>query len=600
MKDNYQFNINPSALDKESIEQHKDFDALLKRVEASPQPTNTPLTVASKKWYYWIGGIAATFLLAILALGQLSEQKSESATLAYLASQPYVQPPIEKVAQSEMVIQVDANEGGTYTFPTGSRMVVPKAAFANSYGALIQGEVQIHYKEYHDFVDFFLSGIPMEIKVDGQNRILESAGMIEVYATQDGERLQMVPDKPIDIELRSQLAFEGDTPPDFNIYYLNEKERTWQLEGKDEMEIVESTSANLNNSTVNSDLKFVNIIRDANSGKILDSFYMVGKEGEASESHNLNKLMREREQEIVEQKDQKIAALRRQYPSPKKPRRPEKYDGNSITFEFDEINDNAPKSVYDGTIWQVIEPIADMDKLTNTVWSSKELQQKANGSYELALTSGAIAANLLVKPVLVGNDYDKAVRQFKQQLVNYEKEKQRVAKVIAEQKRAIQEQAAIEKEMLDKEFAKKIAALKARGYDNYATNEIVKRTVTNRFQITRFGTWNCDRPLPPYLATLKGTFQDQDYNRYQNQLVYHTDKTRNTVSRFYLKDVADVQYNTNSDNLFWLVAEDNQLAVFYPEYFSRIDKKTGEYAFEMDLQPVEINSEEDVRRVLRL
>ncbi|MEM1120403.1 MAG: hypothetical protein AAGJ18_08120, partial [Bacteroidota bacterium] len=334
-------------------------------------------------------------------------------------------------------------------------------------------------------------------------------------------------------------------------------------------------------------------------GNIIDA-NVLGGSGYNQFEFKLKDSLQTKKQAILTKQNRKIAALIRQFPSPLKPQRPEKYDGNSITFEFDEINDNAPKSVYDGTIWQVIEPIADMDKLTNTVWSSKELEQKANGNYELALASGAVSANLLVKPVLMGNDYDQAVQQFEQQLANYEKEKQRVAEVITKQKQAIQAQAAIEKEMLDKEFAEKIAALKARGYDNYATNEIVKRTVTNRFQITRFGTWNCDRPLPPYLATLKGTFQDQDYNRYQNQLVYHTDKTRNTVSRFYLKDVADVQYNTDSDNLFWLVTRDNQLAVFYPEYFSRIDKKTGEYAFEMDLQPVEINSEEDVRRVLRL
>ena len=36
----------------------------------------------------------------------------------------------------------------------------------------------------------------------GQHQILESAGMIEVYAMQDGERLTMLPEKPIDIECR--------------------------------------------------------------------------------------------------------------------------------------------------------------------------------------------------------------------------------------------------------------------------------------------------------------------------------------------------------------------------------------------------------------
>jgi len=65
-------------------------------------------------------------------------------------------------------------------------------------------------------------------------------------------------------------------------------------------------------------------------------------------------------------------------------------------------------------------------------------------------------------------------------------------------------------------------------------------------------------------------------------------------------DIANVQFNTESDNLLWLVTEENKLAVFYPEYFERIQKKNGDYAFEMDLNPKEINSEADVRSILRL
>ena len=143
--------------------------------------------------------------------------------------------------------------------------------------------------------------------------------------------------------------------------------------------------------------------------------------------------------------------------------------------------------------------------------------------------------------------------------------------------------------------------MRAEGHDNYATDQVIQRTVINRFQIDRFGIWNCDRPRPPYLATLDGSFQDQHFNRYKNSMINQADNSQNTVRRFYLKDIAEnVQYNADSKNILWLVTDDNQLAVFPPNYFQRIKQKEGEYAFEMDLNPQKIDSEADVREILQL
>ena len=64
--------------------------------------------------------------------------------------------------------------------------------------------------------------------------------------------------------------------------------------------------------------------------------------------------------------------------------------------------------------------------------------------------------------------------------------------------------------------------------------------------------------------------------------------------------MAKVQYNKDSENLFWLMADDNKIAVFPPAYFERIQKKEGEYAFEMDLSERVVNSEADVREILKL
>ena len=638
MDNNYNFKINPSPLKKSDISKHKDFDALLKRMEPIPPPKNQ-MKVASKRIYIWLGSIAATLLIGILVFFNFFQNglDTENATLAYLSNQPYVNPPIESVAQKGERVTVNANEGGVYQFPSGSRMVVPRSAFANSYGALIDGEVEVHFKEYHDYVDFFLSGIPMEIDVDGKAGVLESAGMIEVYATQDGERLSMLPEKPIDIELKSRISFSGKTPPAFNIYYLDETKREWKLEGKDELEVIPVEE-------VDYSVKSIRVIGDPDDpsfkGEVTydttyntswfyhpDTYSMFrsptgqfsgfNKDGDTLWSYT-NEQMKAFET-IKDEKDAFDKKLKRQLALVEteierliKPIEPEKHDGSSMTFELDYINQYTNDKPYEGTIFQLNkqELVVDafdsntedrLTKIAQTVWEKQNLRRLSKTDFELTLSNKNQVEVLRVKPVLIGRDYDNALQSFENELVIYNQKVAQREIDIAAKKEVIRQRMAIEKEYADKSFAEKIAALKAKGHASYATNEIVKRTILNKFQINRFGTWNCDRPRPPYLATLDGTFQDQHFHKYQDKMVYHTDKSQNTVRRFYLKDIAkNIQFNEDSENLLWLVTEENKLAVFTPDYFNRIQQKNGKYAFEMDLNEKVIDSEADVRAILKL
>ena len=551
-------------------------------------------------------GIAATLLIGIIAFGNLFQDgaNGQQATIAYLASQPYVNPPIESLVQPAEIITVNANEGGVYQFPSGSKMVVPRSAFANSYGALIEGDVEIHFKEYHDFVDFFLSGIPMEIDLDGKAGVLESAGMIEVYATQDGERLQMVPEKPIDIELKSMIAFAGDTPPEFNIYYLDETQRKWKLEGKDQIELAPVTSkatAWVRDSLGN--IVSAQTIVVMGIGNPSDPSFEGNFRYDTANSNTSASIVAEQikqRENLDNQLAAEITKAESQFKLPIKPEKPTQYDGNSMTMELDFKGSDLGAQNYKGTIWQVLSAIDAFDDFSNTVWDKYDLEKTTGEAFILNLSKGEKTATLNVKPVLVGKDYDQAVKQFEAQLAVYESKKAAAERQLTAKKQEIAERIAIEKAVADKTFEDKIAALKAAGHNNYATNELVKRAVLNKFQINRFGTWNCDRPRPPYLATVAGTFQDQEFTKYENKMVYHTDKSQNTVRRFYLKDIANVQFNEQSQNLLWLVTEDNQLAIFPPAYFDRIQQTEGAYTFEMDLTTVAIDSEADVRNILKL
>jgi len=381
MDNNYNF----KTLKKADIEKHKDFDALLKRMEASPPPKKE-LKVASKKMYYWVGGIAATLLIGIFAFGNLFQngEAAHNTTKHYLASQPYVNPPIENLAEAGERVTINANEGGVYQFPSGSRMLVPRSAFANTYGALIEGEVQIHFKEYHDFVDFFLSGIPMEIEVDGKAGVLESAGMIEVYATQDGERLQMLPEKPIDIELKSKIAFVGDTPPAFNIYYLDEEKRTWSLEGKDEIELIKTDPT-----------KFVKVIGDPDDPNFEGTVTYDTTHLESAASLTIK--LTEQEELLDKKLKKQIAQAEQQFQIPNKPQKPEQYDGNSMTMELDFKGEDLGAKNYKGTIWQVLSPIAAFEDFSTTVWENYDLEKSTGETFILNLSKGEKKTSLKVK-----------------------------------------------------------------------------------------------------------------------------------------------------------------------------------------------------------
>ena len=449
----------------------------------------------------------------------------------------------------------------------------------------------------------------MEIDVDGKAGVLESAGMIEVYATQNGEKLQMLPEKPIDIELKSKIAFAGDTPPEFNIYYLDEEKREWNLEGKDKIEIAPKSNSpqeitpflirdSLGN-IIGGNEAFIKTIGDPDDPYFTGQVTYDTTYAESTVSLEMAKVEQEK---VLETKLQtQLAQAEKEFKSPVKPEKPEQYDGNSMTMELDFKGEDLGAKNYKGTIWQVMSTIDAFDDFSATVWEDYDLEKTVDGSFTLNLAKGEKTATLKVKPVLTGNDYNQALQQFETKLAAYQTEKIAIEKALAAKKEAIADQIAIEKELAGKDFSERIAALKAKGHTNYATNEIVKRAVLNKFQINRFGTWNCDRPRPPYLARLDGTFQDQHFNSYKNRLVYHTDKSQNTVRRVYLKDIAkDIQFNKDSKNLIWLVTEENKLAVFPPAYFDRIQQMDGAYAFEVNLSEMSINSEEDVRAVLNL
>jgi hypothetical protein len=86
---------------------------------------------------------------------------------------------------------------------SGSVIQIPANAFVDFEGKQVNKNIEIKYREFHNAIDFFLSGIPMGYDSAGVNYTFTSAGMFDINAESKGEQLFLKEGKNIDIELVS-------------------------------------------------------------------------------------------------------------------------------------------------------------------------------------------------------------------------------------------------------------------------------------------------------------------------------------------------------------------------------------------------------------
>lgn len=590
-KNNYNIDLNPKQLSEKDIAKHKDFDSLLKSFEASPTPEVAPTSI--RRYLYPAIAAAAACLVAALFVLNNNPTGSDyqTASNAHFASQPYVNPPLGDVQAVFTSNGFNATKGGVYKYKNGSKLIVPPAAFVDANGKIIEGEVDIRYREFHDYVDFFLSGIPMQYDSAGTKYDLESAGMIEIYAEQNGQRLNIRPGKEIDVELVSEIKVsDPNAALNFNIYRLDTVQRNWVYTGVDQIEVLEDNASDL--------------LNDPKSA--------------FEQSYNAQIAA------IDQKADQEMAKIDASIKRPSQPIQPVRANGNDHVFNFDfadeDFNEdflddsNADQAAIEGsineitklrkqyknTMWQIAPGNTNFNEeaASQISWDDMRIRQINNRDYELTLIGQNNQMKVIVNPVLTGNDFEQAMQNFNKEFQAYQNQITQIEAQLAEQKEALRQRIAVEKEVENKKYEDQLAAYRAKGLDEIATNLMVTKKIVNRFKVSNFGIWNCDRPLPPYMLRLKGEFVDNHKNTFEHNTAYLVDKNFNTVSRFYAKKGADVVFDEGSEKIMWVITKENKIAVFRPEQFKRINQKKGDYTFVLDLVDQEIKSEEDVRKIL--
>jgi hypothetical protein len=150
------------------------------------------------------------------------KQKTEIAAL--------VQPPIKELDPVFETIEVDAAEGGKFIVPNtqGSKIIIPKNIFVDEKRNPITGKVEIKYREFHDAVDIFLAGIPMDYDAAGMIKRFETAGMFDIRAFSEGKEVF------IDSGKVMKVIMGGNTDGNnYRKFKLNEKTtRNWHYVGE--------------------------------------------------------------------------------------------------------------------------------------------------------------------------------------------------------------------------------------------------------------------------------------------------------------------------------------------------------------------------------
>lgn len=122
---------------------------------------------------------------------------------------------------------VDPTQPICFTASDGVTVRIAANSIVHADGAIATGPVEISYRSFLDPLAIIASGIPMHVQTEAGMQHFETAGMYEVYAAQEGEKLGLKPGTSIELERREQAPLaEG-----FGPYELSADNGAWATGG---------------------------------------------------------------------------------------------------------------------------------------------------------------------------------------------------------------------------------------------------------------------------------------------------------------------------------------------------------------------------------
>jgi hypothetical protein len=262
-----------------------------------------------------------------------------------------VVPPLKGVDIPYEIFTIDAKQGSTLTYKTGSKIIIPQNAFVNQNGITVSGEITIKYREFHTPSDFFVSGIPMTYDSAGVQYHFESAGMLEFLAFQNDSPVFANPNSKVVIQMSSKQIDDK-----YNIYAFDSITGNWRYVYKDKAKIIKLDTPSVK--------QYIPIASTEPETKLIE---------------------------------------------------PQKANGNKFHFDINADKKEFPDlAVYEGVEFEATDGLLDIN-YTQFTWNDAQLIKKENTDcYLLAISRGTNSFTFEVRPVYSGQAYDNAYEKYLQ------------------------------------------------------------------------------------------------------------------------------------------------------------------------------------------
>ncbi len=123
--------------------------------------------------------------------------------------------------------RVDATQPIEVGMSDGTMVRIPANSMVHADGRPVVGTVDLSYRGFLDPWEVVASGIPMHYASGNGLAHFETAGMYELYASQNGEPVQMRPGTPITLETDGP-----EVTDEYGAYALNANTGEWELAGQ--------------------------------------------------------------------------------------------------------------------------------------------------------------------------------------------------------------------------------------------------------------------------------------------------------------------------------------------------------------------------------
>ncbi len=485
------------------------------------------------------------------------ENTVKNKLVTYSEDTPCINPPSESLQISGTSYKVDNQKGDKIKHASGTIIEIPKNAFEIN-GKPVEGEVEIKYKEYKDQVDILLSGIPMHYDSANTDYVLESAGMVQINGFQDDIPVNIANGKTIKISFPTE-----DNSKRFNLYELDTANNRWDYMGKPsltnekEAEIIQpKIEKSILNETLIIDLNndTLNITTNKN---ILNNY-----------STNIDQI----QTDLTEVKKE-IKELENNVPI-----QPKKSINKDRQFNLEVDPEEFPElSEYEKVLFEVIENTEFNNSLYSIEWDDVILEEYKKGEmYRMKLSKDDNITNLMVRPVFEGENMEEAIKKFD----NYTKK----LEVKKEEEKVLKEkyEKAYQKYKEELEKFQQEQKIREEAAKNWKKNADFANNLKMSFEIERFGTWNCDSPVPqPKGKTVSASFSNLAGTSIILGTVYLIERKRNAIFPYNYNQYNKLKFNPEEDNILVGFTSDDQIAIFETAKFKEIKEKKHEFKMEL-------------------